>query len=122
MEFNRDRAIYLQIADLIIEHILARRWQPRERIPAIREMAVSNQVNPNTVARTYMFLQDQAIIYQERGIGYFIAEDAYQQVLQLKRREFTAEELPRLFKTMKLLGITPEELIRWFARFNDQDK
>ena len=62
MEFRENQAIYLQIADLMCESILSRTWKPGERIPSIRETAEMSQVNPNTVTRTYAFLEDQGII------------------------------------------------------------
>ena len=64
--------VYLQIADSISEDILLRKWSELERIPSVREMAVTLEVNPNTVQRTYTFLQSKGIIFNRRGIGYFV--------------------------------------------------
>ena len=68
------------------------------------------QVNPNTVTRTYAYLQNQGIIYNRRGIGYFVADRAYHQARELKRRSFVDRDLPRLFKTMDLLGLELRDL------------
>jgi DNA-binding transcriptional regulator YhcF (GntR family) len=57
MQFRESNAIYLQIADYICERILLQQWKAGERIPAVRELAVQLEVNPNTVMRTYEFLQ-----------------------------------------------------------------
>ena len=70
MQFRESRAIYLQIADYICERILLKQWKTDERIPAVRELAVQLEVNPNTVMRTYEFLQSQNIIQNQRGIGF----------------------------------------------------
>ena len=110
MDFRQDQAIYLQIADLICENILAGRWKPGDRIPSIRELAESIEVNPNTVMRTYGYLQEQGIIQNQRGIGYFAAEDAYKTTKELARRAFESRELPRVFKTMDLLGMSLGDL------------
>ncbi|MEX1302542.1 MAG: GntR family transcriptional regulator, partial [Desulfotignum sp.] len=75
MEFQKKDAIYLQIADLMCERILLEDWQENNRIPSVREMAVDLEVNPNTVMRAYAFLQQQGIIFNKRGIGYFVAPD-----------------------------------------------
>lgn len=110
MKFKEKRAIYLQIADYILENILAGEWQPEERMPSVRDMASAVEVNPNTATRTYSYLQDHEIIYTERGVGYFVAKDGLAKTKALKRKEFMKETLPELFKMMKLLEIDFSEL------------
>ena len=110
VEFTHPRAIYLQIGDHICDNILRRSWQDGDRIPSIRDLAIDVQVNPNTVTRTYAYLQEQGIIYNRRGIGYFVAERARDQARDLKRRSFIDRDLPQLFKTMDLLGLELSDL------------
>ena len=110
MEFRQDQAIYLQIADHISEQVLSGAWKPEERIPSIRELAEAIEVNPNTVMRSYAYLQDLGIIYNQRGIGYFVSAEARDKTLELKRRNFVRRELPRLFRTMDLLHLTCSDL------------
>jgi GntR family transcriptional regulator len=110
MEFRQNQAIYLQIADHITERILSGTWPEGERIPSIREMSEDIVVNPNTVMRSYGYLQELGIIYNRRGIGYFVAEDAYQKTLELKKKNFIRRDLPRIFRTMDLLHLTCEDL------------
>jgi DNA-binding transcriptional regulator YhcF (GntR family) len=110
MEFRQNQAIYLQIADHISERILTGTWSEGERIPSIREMSEEIEVNPNTVMRSYGYLQDLGIIYNQRGIGYFVAEDARQKTVELKKKSFIRRELPHIFRTMDLLHLTFEDL------------
>lgn len=110
MEFTQPQAIYLQIGDHICDNILRHRWTGGDRIPSIRELAVDVQVNPNTVTRTYAYLQEQGIIFNRRGIGYFVAGSAYRQARELKRRSFVDRDLPQLFKSMDLLGLELSDL------------
>ena len=110
MEFRQNQAIYLQIADHISERILSGVWKEGERIPSIREMSEGIEVNPNTVMRSYGYLQDLDIIYNQRGIGYFVAADAYRKTLEQKKKSFIRRELPRIFRTMDLLHLTCEDL------------
>jgi GntR family transcriptional regulator len=110
MEFRQNQAIYLQIADHISERILTGTWSAGERIPSIRELSEEIEVNPNTVMRSYGYLQDLGIIYNQRGIGYFVAEDAFQKTLELKKKNFIRRELPRVFRTMDLLHLSCEDL------------
>ena len=108
MTFNDTKPIYLQIADALCDRILSNSYSADERIPSVRELAISISVNPNTVARSYEFLQNSGVIYNKRGIGYFVAQDARELIIQTQKKEFLNEQLPNIIKTMKLLGITPD--------------
>ncbi|MDA3940306.1 MAG: GntR family transcriptional regulator [Spirochaetia bacterium] len=105
MQFKEKKAIYIQIADRITDNILSKRWKEEERIPSVREMAVDMEVNPNTIARTYGYLQDKQIINNKRGIGYFVASNAIDLTIDTKRQDFIKNELPLFFKSLDLLGM-----------------
>src|SRR5665213_2189077 len=120
MEFREPRAIYLQIADFVCDRILLKEWKATERIPSVRELAVQLVVNPNTVMRTYEFLQQQDIIYNERGVGLFVAVNAIKNAMQYRKDEFLDKDLPRLFRNMHLLNIKPEDLQSRFEKYKKQ--
>ena len=105
MEFNGNRSIYLQICDAICEQILSGTLGPHERIPSVREYGAEIGVNPNTVMRSYEKLTNEGVIYNRRGIGYFISADAKEVVLEALRKDFMENELPAILKRMKLLGL-----------------
>jgi len=111
MEFTEKNAIYLQIAENICAFILSKKWHNEERIPSIRETAVMMEVNPNTVHRAYDYLQSMGVIYNKRGIGYFVSEDGLEKTKTLKRLEFIENDLPEFIKKMQLLEISLDELI-----------
>ena len=110
MEFNNNLAIYLQIAEMICEKILLNQLRQDERIPSVREMAMQLKVNPNTVMRTFEFLQAKDIITNKRGVGYFVSVDGKENATSFRKEEFLQHELPQLFKTVELLNIPFEEL------------
>lgn len=108
MEFNTNKPIYLQICDHVYEQILTGELKEDERMLSVREYGAEIGVNPNTVMRSYEKLTQDEIIYNKRGIGYFIAENAKELVLKTLRREFIENDLPEIAKRMKLLGIKPD--------------
>jgi DNA-binding transcriptional regulator YhcF (GntR family) len=110
MEFKENQAIYLQIANRFFENILQKKWDSGDKIPSIRDMAVEFEVNPNTTMRTFNYLQDKGIIYNKRGIGYFLADDGFEKTIAIKREQFLEEDLPVFFKNMQLLGIKLDDL------------
>jgi len=110
MEFKETQAIYLQIGDYVCEQILLGRWKEGDRIPSVRELGVALEVNPNTAVRTYDFLQNREIIFNKRGVGYFVSVDAAQKIIHYRKKLFLEQDLPVVFKNMALLGMTLEEL------------
>jgi len=110
MDFNNNRSIYLQICDEICEQILSGGLAPEARIPSVREYGAEIGVNPNTVMRSYEKLTSEGIIYNKRGIGYFICIDARKKVLDKQKKEFLENEVPAFLKKMELLGISREEI------------
>ena len=120
MEFKDKQAIYLQIADYICEQILLGKWPPGARIPSVRDLAATMEVNPNTVMRTYEFLTNKEIISNKRGIGYSTDEKASDRIRIYRKERFLESELPDFFRTMYLLDISMEELqLRYNQFIND---
>ncbi len=117
MQFRDNKAIYLQIAEYIGENILLEKWKPEDKISSVRDLAVALEVNPNTVMRTYEFLQNKGVIYNKRGIGFFVSEDAAAQVKGMKKETFIEDELPVFFRNMYLLQIDFKELEQKYNQF-----
>lgn len=105
MDFSSNKPIYIQIADNICDRILSGEMTPGSRIPSVREWGASIGVNPNTVARSYEILTDRQVIYNQRGIGFFVADDGAEKVLEAERKRFLEEELPAFASRAALLGL-----------------
>lgn len=121
MEFHSKEAIYLQIVQMVCENILTRKWVEGEKIPSVRELAVSIEVNPNTVLRAYGFLQEKGVIRMQRGIGYFVEENAFEETMGFMKSRFFEKDLPQLFKSMKLLNIGIGEIKTRFDEFTESE-
>ncbi len=117
MNFKESKAIYLQIADRICDEILLGQYVEDERIPSVREYAAIVEVNANTVMRSYDYLQSQNIIYNKRGIGYFVSAGAKSLILSLRKTLFLEEELESFFKQLRILDIPIEEIVKMYKDF-----
>ena len=106
MIFTNDKAIYIQMADRLCDEILAGKYKDDDRIPSVREYAVMLEVNANTAVKAYDELSRANIIYNKRGLGYFVTPGAKKQILKERKQEFMKERLPELFRQMQLLDIT----------------
>lgn len=118
MNFNENnKAIYLQIADNICDAILQGEFIEGERLPSVREYAASIEVNANTVMRSYERLASMELIFNKRGIGFFVADDAKHRIDKMRSEEMMHQQLPPIFKVLHLLGVTPDELRDAYKNF-----
>ncbi len=105
MNFNTEKPIYLQIVDVICDRILSGELKGGDRIPSVREYGADIGVNPNTMMRSYEKLTQDGIIFNKRGIGYFLADDARNTVLEAQRQEFIQKDVPAIKQRLLLLGL-----------------
>ena len=120
MKFKESKSIYLQIADRICDEILQGQYMEEERIPSVREYAATVEVNANTVVRTYDYLQGQEIIYNKRGIGYFVSAGDNDRIIALRKNTFLHEDLPEFFRQVKTLDIPMKEIEKMYKEYLTQ--
>lgn len=111
MEFSSEKSIYLQICDRFYERIISGELTEESRIPSVREYGAEIGVNPNTVMRSYEKMTGDEIIYNRRGIGYFISPGAKEKIFISQRKDFIEQEIPAFVKRMKLLKISEDEFL-----------
>ena len=117
MNFNDNKPIYLQIADSLMDSIVRGDWPDESRLPSVRDYAIEAGVNPNTVMRTFVWLQQQELIYMKRGIGYFVASNAADRILQMRKEYFFDHEANYFFDRLSSFGISPEQLMNAYTDF-----
>ena len=117
MNFKDKKPIYIQIAEHICDDVLAGIYRTDERIPSVREFAASVEVNANTVVRSYDYLQQSGIIYNKRGLGYFVADGAAKIITDMRRKQILGDELSLMFSRMATIGISPDELQRLYTEY-----
>ncbi len=110
MKFEDHKPIYLQISDTICEKIINNEYAEDDRIASVREMGALLGVNPNTIMRSYDYLKSIEVIYDKRGVGFFIAPKAKRIVKKIYKEDFIEKEIPTLIKKMKLLDIEIDDL------------
>lgn len=122
MKFKESKSIYLQIADRIADEILQGKYKEDERIPSVREYAAMVEVNANTVVRSFDYLQGQDIIYNKRGLGYFVIQGARERILELRKEIFLKEELPEFFRQLRTLEIPMQEIVQMYQEYEKDAK
>ena len=110
-EWNDSQPIYRQIRDRVVAMILDGVVKEGDPLPSVRTVAAEYRVNPLTVLKGYQQLVEERLVESRRGRGMFINAGARDLLLQGERRKFLAEQWPRLYATIKRLGLTPQELL-----------
>ena len=107
------------MADRLMDEILAGKYQDDDRIPSVREYSVLLEVNTNTAVKAYEQLAREEIIYNKRGLGYFVTPGAKKHILKARKSEFMKERLPELFRQMQLLDITIDDVAEAYKNLQD---
>ncbi|MBQ6064258.1 MAG: GntR family transcriptional regulator [Prevotella sp.] len=119
MAFNTDKAIFLQMADRVCDEILSGKYGDDDRIPSVRDYAVMLEVNTNTAMKAYEQLARENIIYNKRGLGYYVTPGAREQILAKRRHNFMSQQLPELFRQMELLRLDIEDVVSAYEKVKD---
>ena len=117
MDFQEVKPIYLQIADKIMDDIVAGIYPEGQRIPSVREYASSVEVNANTVMRTYDFLSQRELIFNRRGIGFFVEAEAREKILAMRKETFFDSEATYFMQRLYSFGVSPDELREMYISF-----
>lgn len=112
MNFNNEKPIYLQMSERLMDEIAAGIYPDEERIPSVREYAVSLGVNTNTAMKAYDELSRNNIIYNKRGLGYFVTQGANENIKSQRRRDFMEHGIQQLVRQMKLIDMDVDELTK----------
>lgn len=91
--------------------IISDTWVADCRMPSIKELSVTMSVNNRTVLKAFEDMQAQNVIYQKRGLGYFVSPDAKANIYRIKREEFFATTLPEFIREMKTAGVTAKDIM-----------
>jgi GntR family transcriptional regulator len=111
-EWNDGQPIYRQVRDRVVALILDGVVNEGDPLPSVRNVASEYRVNPLTVLKGYQQLVDEELVETRRGRGMFIKPGARNLLMDAERTKFLAEQWPRVFATIRLLGLDPHELLK----------
>ena len=107
--------IYLQIVEQIKRSVALGRVKPEEELPSVRQMALDLTINPNTVARAYLELEHQGVIYKRQGQGTFVSAQAVD-ASRRERQKIVAALMEKAIIEAASSGMTAAELETIYQR------
>lgn len=104
---DESRPIYLQLMDRIEQDIISGTYQPGDRIPSVRELAVEAAVNPNTMQKALSELERSGLLYAQRTSGRYITDD--KELLQQTKEKMARKHIRQYIRSMTSIGYSAEE-------------
>ncbi len=109
--FDNERPIYIQLMEKIRLEIVSGKLKKGERMPSVRELAITMKVNPNTMQKALAELENEQLIYTERTNGKFVTQN--QERIEEIKKELAKEKVNTYLNSMKDIGISFEEAISY---------
>lgn len=109
--FDNDRPIYVQLVEQLKLYIISQRLEPGTRLPSVRDLALKTKVNPNTMQKALLELENEKLIYTERTNGKFVTKD--KKLIETIKMELAKQKVQNYLLDMEKLGISKTEAIKY---------
>ena len=113
LDYQDRRPLYEQVTEKFRTLIYQGVLPADSRIPSVRQLAMELSINPNTIQRAYMMLEQEGLIYPVKGKGNFVADT---QKIQGESKENFRQEFLELVRKGNHTGFEEEELIALVQR------
>ena len=109
--FDNERPIYVQLVEKIRLEIISGKLQSGERIPSVRELALELRVNPNTMQKALVELENEGLVYTERTTGKFVTNN--KDLIEKIKKELAIEKINTYLNDMRNIGISYKESLKY---------
>ena len=116
MDFDKNIPIYIQIEDQIKLDIITNKYKPGEKIKSVREFALELKINPNTINRALLELEEQGLIITQRTSGKYITEN--KKIIEKEKNKLINKKLEEFISDMKELEIDKNKIIEMIEKEN----
>ncbi|KAF0226069.1 MAG: GntR family transcriptional regulator [Erysipelotrichaceae bacterium] len=107
--FQNTQPIYLQIMMLMKRQIATSVLSPGQLLDTVRDLALTYQVNPNTVQRALSELEREGLVKSDRTIGRYVTHDLT--LIQKLHQDLFDEATLVFINTIKALHMSNESVI-----------
>ncbi len=117
--FDNERPIYIQLVEIIRVQIVSGKFQKGQKIPSVRELALTMKVNPNTMQKALVELENEKLIYTERTNGKYVTED--ESLIEKVKKELAGEKVNNYLNSMNDIGISYDEAIKYLQELGGKN-
>ena len=116
--FDNERPIYIQLVEMIRIDIVSGKFKKGQKLPSVRELALMMKVNPNTMQKALVELEDEKLIYTERTNGKYVTED--EKLIEKIKKQLAQEKVNNYLNSMKNIGISYESAVKYLQELGGQ--
>ena len=116
--FDNERPIYIQLVEKLKAQIVSGELKRSERIPSVRELALTARVNPNTMQKALTELENEGLVYTERTNGKFVTNN--RELIEQLKKELAKEKVNNYLSNMKNIGIGYEEALKYLQEYGKE--
>lgn len=119
MEFTFDNniPIYIQLLEYMKIYLISGVFKCGEKLPSVREFAITFKVNPNTMQKALAELESLNLIYTERTNGKYVTKD--EKLIEKLKDEYAIELAKSYFKGMKRIGLRKADSIKYLESIGE---
>ena len=117
--FDNERPIYVQLVEKLRIEIVSGNLKLGERIPSVRELALTARVNPNTMQKALAELESEGLVYTERTNGKFVTND--RQLIEKIKRKLAEEKVNNYINDMKNIGLNFEDALQYLQELGRKE-
>lgn len=111
LEHNSTTPIYIQIAEWLETEILKGNFKVDEKVYSQYQIAEMLQINPATAAKGLTLLADDQILYDKRGLGKFVGEEAMEIIVYKRKNEVLQDLVENIVIEARNLKMDEAELV-----------
>lgn len=119
-DFDNVRPIYLQLVEQLERYIVSGNLKPGDKLPSVRELAMSSKTNPNTVQKALTELENLGLIYTERTNGKYVSTD--ETLIQKHGEKYAKVLTEKYLDDMTKLGFTIEQAKDYTNKFGGKNE
>jgi molybdate-binding protein/DNA-binding transcriptional regulator YhcF (GntR family) len=109
LDYHSSMPLYRQIAEQLRQAIATEQMKPGERLPSIRQLSQTLNVNPNTVCRAYLELEQEQVLVSRRGGGTSVSASHAADVRPGRQKRLLENINEDIVRSLSQ-GYSPEEL------------
>ena len=117
--FDNERPIYIQLVEQLRIKIISGELKSGERLPSVRELALIARVNPNTMQKALVELENEGLVYTERTNGKYVTIN--NELIEKIKKELAQEKVEKYIKDMKNIGIDYEMSIKYLQELGGKE-
>jgi len=120
IEFDNNIPIYLQLVEQLKMYIISGQIKPGDRLPSVRELALQTKVNPNTMQKALLELEESGLVFTERTNGKFVTTN--QTLIDKIKYEYARTLAQKYFNNMNNIGFNNNDAIEYLKKLEGDKK